>query len=254
MSCKITGAKRYSGDLLQGGLEIPCVLLFEGDEMLVKKVKRLLHHSEEKEKEEKSGVVETPSKKIKLEDNGKKDCISEADLTEWLFLNSSMIKLYMNDKCTILEGRQLNDRHMTFAQNLLKCQFPNIQGLTCTLMQTQIRFNNEQNFVQILHVRQNHWIVISNLLCGTTKIDVFDTVYFDIDENTAGLINNMFDQPLEVKMFQGVQKQKGSVDCGPFCIAIATSILHGSPIMFTQSLLRSTLISRFESFHMSPFP
>lgn len=52
--------KWYSGDLLQGGLEIPYVLLFEGDELLVTKLEKLLCHSEEKDK---SSIVETPSKK-----------------------------------------------------------------------------------------------------------------------------------------------------------------------------------------------
>ena len=29
--CRVTGVRRYSADLEQGGLEIPCILKFEGD-------------------------------------------------------------------------------------------------------------------------------------------------------------------------------------------------------------------------------
>ena len=29
--CRVAGSRRFSGDLVQGGLEIPCVLVFEGD-------------------------------------------------------------------------------------------------------------------------------------------------------------------------------------------------------------------------------
>ena len=29
--CRVTGVKHYSADLEQGGLEIPCILKFEGD-------------------------------------------------------------------------------------------------------------------------------------------------------------------------------------------------------------------------------
>ena len=29
--CQLTGSRHFSGDLVQGGLEIPCVLVFEGD-------------------------------------------------------------------------------------------------------------------------------------------------------------------------------------------------------------------------------
>lgn len=84
-------------------------------------------------------------------------------------------------------------------------------------------------------------------------MDMFDTVYSDVDEHTREVINNMFEQRVDINMSQGVQKQEGIVDCGPFCIAIATSLLHGSPIIFAQSLLCSSLISCLESFHLSPF-
>lgn len=42
ISCRVTGNRRYSRDLAQGGLDIPCVLIIEGDECLVNKVCYLL--------------------------------------------------------------------------------------------------------------------------------------------------------------------------------------------------------------------
>ena len=41
----VTGRRRYSSDLLQGGLEIPCTLLFTGDAKEIKKLKKLLKRS-----------------------------------------------------------------------------------------------------------------------------------------------------------------------------------------------------------------
>ena len=38
ISCKATGTRRYSGDLPQGGLEVPCYLTFHGDSKLVAKI------------------------------------------------------------------------------------------------------------------------------------------------------------------------------------------------------------------------
>ena len=35
--CRVTGSRRYSEDLIQGGLEIPCVLIFEGGATLTTK-------------------------------------------------------------------------------------------------------------------------------------------------------------------------------------------------------------------------
>ncbi len=42
ISCKITGSSRvYSRDLPQGGLEIPCVVIFKGNHENIKKLHRL---------------------------------------------------------------------------------------------------------------------------------------------------------------------------------------------------------------------
>ena len=40
--CKVVGRRRYSVDLPQGGLEIPCVITFEGTEKDVNNVKKPL--------------------------------------------------------------------------------------------------------------------------------------------------------------------------------------------------------------------
>ena len=40
--CTVSGERRYSHDLLQGGLEIPCTLLFKHKPKEVQKIKKLL--------------------------------------------------------------------------------------------------------------------------------------------------------------------------------------------------------------------
>ena len=157
-----------------------------------------------------------------------------------------MHELYDCDNQGIVKGHKLNDLHILFGQSLLKNQFPEVQGLSCTLTQSRLRFDMEKDIVQICHVRNDHWIVISNLLCGAGKINVFDSVYSDIGESTEALIVGMFDQPAELKMFPSLQKQKGGVDFGglwsvPYCYMPSTSLLHKTPIKFTQSLLRPSL-------------
>ena len=37
---KVTGSRQYSRDLLQGGLEIPCTLMSEGNEVFIEKIKK----------------------------------------------------------------------------------------------------------------------------------------------------------------------------------------------------------------------
>ena len=66
-------------------------------------------------------------------------------------------------------GRKLSDRHIIFAQDLLKSQFENINGLECTLTQskTSVPVLSEdaiKNKLQVFHDRHDHWIAASNVL------------------------------------------------------------------------------------------
>ena len=42
VTCLVTGNRRYSSDLIQGDLEIPCSIVFRGKEKLISKIKKLL--------------------------------------------------------------------------------------------------------------------------------------------------------------------------------------------------------------------
>ena len=42
ITCKVSGRRRYSNDLPQGGVEIPCYLLFSGEDREIKKLKALM--------------------------------------------------------------------------------------------------------------------------------------------------------------------------------------------------------------------
>ena len=48
--CKVTSSRRYSRDIIQGGLEIPCQLIFEGDKKSVAKVETFMSSSNKAEK------------------------------------------------------------------------------------------------------------------------------------------------------------------------------------------------------------
>ncbi len=42
LTCQVTGNRRHSSDLNQGGLEIPCLLIFRGEEKDIGNVKKLV--------------------------------------------------------------------------------------------------------------------------------------------------------------------------------------------------------------------
>ena len=72
----------------------------------------------------------------------------------------------------------------------------------------------------------SHWRVISNFCCETGKLDVYDTVYCIVHDETRKLINGIFDKETNIAVVKHIQKQEGGTDCGAFSIAIATSLLY----------------------------
>ena len=268
ISCNVTDPNRkYSRDLAQGGLEIPCVITLRGTKELVDKAKKLLALSNESVKSTGEQNCKNPEKKqvpislsATLEPNPKRIKLEQTDkdLNQrlvWVMFPSTRIQLFSEDKLVIEGQCQLNDRHINFVQAMLRAQFPKCDGLQNTLLQNQVRLTIAHKMVQILHVRNNHWVVISNVHCSGDDLKMYDTVYDDIDSSTMALLNSMFEENINVSMVPRLQKQKGDVDCGIFSTAIATSLLHGlSPGPYKQSLLRPHLISCFENKEMTPFP
>ena len=49
ISCEITGARQYSADLSQGGMEVPCKLIFTAPSKEINKLHKLLHCADFKE-------------------------------------------------------------------------------------------------------------------------------------------------------------------------------------------------------------
>ena len=267
--CEVTDPNRkYSRDLVQGGLEIPCILMLQATKDLVDKASKLLAITDMKampvtETVETSSQVEKKdsnvpptvpaAKRVKVEQIEMEVRIEESQVV-WATLSNTRILLRAKDKLMIKEGCKLSDKHINFAQATLRAQFPQCEGLQNTLLQSRLRWSAASKIVQILHIRSDHWVVISNLLCAKNVLSVYDTVFNDIDIPTMTLLRSMFEEDFTVSLAP-VQKQQGDADCGVFSIAVATSLLHGHiPGPYTQSLLQAHLISCFENNLMLPFP
>lgn len=67
ITCQVTGDKKYSVDLPQGGLELKCCLTFSGSVRSVSKVNKLIHQAPKLPQSKPASKEEPPGKKIKLE-------------------------------------------------------------------------------------------------------------------------------------------------------------------------------------------
>ena len=85
-------------------------------------------------------------------------------------------------------------------------------------------------FVQIIHVRNSHWCVVSAVGCQSGVVHVFDSLYKTLSEETVHLITHMVHVPsseLKIVMMD-VEKQSNGSNCGVLAIAYAFDICSGS--------------------------
>ena len=128
--CRVSGSKQYSRDLPQGGLEIPCVLLFSGTDGDVVKVKRVLEKSAyDSEPKKASGLKEETN-----DENPNMEKRRRIDLED-CWVKCGAIILTIADKQLLINGHELHDDHVTASQALLSEQFPYFSGFRCTLIQ-----------------------------------------------------------------------------------------------------------------------
>ena len=175
------------------------------------------------------------------------------------------INLDLRDKNTITSGKKMTDMHINAAQQLLKRQFKNINGLQSTLLQKKLPLESIENAIQILHVRNDHWAVVTTV--GLTEkeknyLRYYDSAYSTLFEDTEQVIVQLFGPSRFQQHTLNVQimvtpRQFGSTDCGLYAIAVSTAIAHGidpSNQVFTQEEMRPHFVECLESQCLKSFP
>ena len=190
-------------DLPQGGLEVPCKLIFNGSPDNISKVAALLKIAPDHDKN--SNSFQPAEKKPKLEasavasitkqepieispENSYSSDEGSHSTSIWLSLelnNKRIISLYCNDRNILCnKGKMLNDNHINYAQSLLKMQFPIIEGLESTLLQRRKTLKKIHHGIQIIHCHGNHWITVSTMDSIKGEINVYDSLYDAVDKDT----------------------------------------------------------------------
>ena len=138
-------------------------------------------------------------------------------------------------KLDIIMGVELSDLQINMAQNLLKAQFPQLNGLKSTLQQTKstglLPVDEVKNKLQIIHCKaRHHWIVATTVKCTNNQVLIVDSLFSSMDVETKATISQLFQSSTTSSPVMKVirpQKQMGVKDCGLFSIAFATSIAFG---------------------------
>ena len=279
LSCEIMGTKRYSSDLPQGGMEIPCIYVFRGNETDVAKVKKfksvvfpdglkssqLIDSSKSEPVRKKRKVEEELTSQVQSSSVNVADDTCMRTVGQWLQFDRIVVT--SQDKDIITSGGLLNDQIMHFAQNLLLYQFRHVQmcGLQSTLLQQskEIRlFPTGKPVLQVIHCQKcRHWIVASTINIDSSNsnsadVCVYDSLYTSVDDETLSLLKKLFGTHINIKL-PSMQTQVGSADCGLFAIATLVALLYNvdpSKQKFNQPMMRQHLITCFERNAFVMFP
>ena len=87
----------------------------------------------------------------------------------------------------------LNDKHINYSQEILKAQFKDdgIAGLQSTLtFSKQTARISSNKYLQIIHCRQNHWIVATTI-GSYPKVFIYDSIYELVDQATVHTSYNL---------------------------------------------------------------
>ena len=91
---------------------------------------------------------------------------------------------------------ELSSDEINFAQELLKLQFPNINGFQSTLLQDKpldLTKDAVKNKIQIIHYKsQHHWIAASTMQCTLGQVKVYDLVFTYCDKEMEQVKSNLF--------------------------------------------------------------
>ena len=145
ITCIVDGPRRYSADLPQGGLELPCKLLFSSPSLLESnKMKTLVQSAMEKshlEPKNESTNSRLTSTNAAATTEPLMDCSSAATQGDDHVAVDDIVcsppkKTFQTfDEEGIIMGNELTDIEINLAQQLLKAQFNSINGLESTLHQ-----------------------------------------------------------------------------------------------------------------------
>ena len=115
------------------------------------------------------------------------------------------------------------------------------------------------DFVQILHVHDNHWSVVSNIGCEDGVVNYYDSMYPSVSSQTVQLTASLVFSPesqLEVRIMDVGQQTNGS-DCGVLAIAFAFDICYGKDpcsVRFDHKSIRHHLATCLEDCNFTRFP
>ena len=154
----------------------------------------------------------------------------------------------------------LDDTMMDKGQALLKAQYPHINGLQSVILTEKYALIPQPDeFLQILNVNGNHWILLSTIGCPPATINVYDSLHGNLPPPAQRVVADLL-QCKEANItirYMDVQWRSNGYDCGLFALANATALCAGTDptsVTLEQSKMRKHFLACLERNCLMPFP
>ena len=155
----------------------------------------------------------------------------------------------------------LDDRAIDLAQDLMKQQFPDVDGLQSTIVLSTgcVYTPSCSRFVQIYNFSGNHWLTLTKRENETNCTTIYDSLGININEDVKSICTPLLHSKektykLEIKE---CHQQNGLNDCGLFAIANTLAFCAGedpTTFIWDQSKMIDHLRQCFSHGHMDIFP
>jgi len=87
----------------------------------------------------------------------------------------------------------LTDKQIQYSQYLIKKQFSTIGGLHSTLLQSHQKSKLPENSLQVVHCgARHHWILASNIDCKKGVVNIYDSLFTSLDEETLATVHGYY--------------------------------------------------------------
>ena len=157
-------------------------------------------------------------------------------------------------------NKWLDDTLIDLGQRMLQQQFQYIDGFQSVVLAEKFALIPQLGeFIQVLNVANNHWIMISTVGCPPSTIDVYDSFHGTLSSRSKRLVADILhdkSQSFTIR-YQDAQWQSNGCDCGLFALANATSLCYSTnpcKVTYDQSKMREHFLQCIEEGKMAPFP
>lgn len=156
---------------------------------------------------------------------------------------------------------QLEDPEIELAMLLIKNNHPDIGGLQPVTVALAEGYKKPSGkFIQIVNVKGEHWITLSNISCKSSAVNVFDswkrTLHWDTKAAIMAIVDADTNNQIAVEVCR-FQKQRNDSDCGLFAVAAMVALAHGSDpskLIWDLRTLRSHFVDCLNLSKLTPFP